>query len=76
MKTDDCNAWLRRQLAEVETALEQLVPADAPVGLGLAMRYAVLDGGKRAAASAGAGRLRGRGRRPGGSPACGPWQWN
>ena len=47
MKIDDSNAWLRSQLAEVETALEQLVPADAPVGLGLAMRYAVLDGGKR-----------------------------
>ena len=31
----------------VERALERWVPADAPAGLGEAMRYAVLDGGKR-----------------------------
>ena len=47
MKMDNSDAWLRHQLADVEAALVALVPADAPVGLGLAMRYAVLDGGKR-----------------------------
>jgi farnesyl diphosphate synthase len=31
----------------VEAALSTWVPADAPAGLGLAMRYGVLDGGKR-----------------------------
>jgi farnesyl diphosphate synthase len=39
--------WARRQLEAVEGALENWVPADAPAGLGLAMRYGVLDGGKR-----------------------------
>ncbi|MFO1337162.1 MAG: farnesyl diphosphate synthase [Burkholderiaceae bacterium] len=47
MKRDDFEAWMRQELAAVETALETLVPADTPAGLGLAMRYAVLDGGKR-----------------------------
>jgi farnesyl diphosphate synthase len=48
-------AWSARQLAQVEAALERWVTADAPVGLDhgapaalvAAMRYAVLDGGKR-----------------------------
>jgi farnesyl diphosphate synthase len=35
------------QLRRVEEALSTWVPADAPAGLGLAMRYGVLDGGKR-----------------------------
>ena len=35
------------QLDRVESALSKWVPADAPAGLGAAMRYAVLDGGKR-----------------------------
>jgi farnesyl diphosphate synthase len=35
------------QLRRVEAALSTWVPADAPAGLGLAMRYGVLDGGKR-----------------------------
>jgi farnesyl diphosphate synthase len=39
--------WLRTALATVEQALERWVPADAPGGLGEAMRYGVLDGGKR-----------------------------
>jgi len=39
--------WVRASLAEVESALERWVPADAPAGLGAAMRYGVLDGGKR-----------------------------
>ncbi|RRD56542.1 polyprenyl synthetase family protein [Comamonadaceae bacterium OH2545_COT-014] len=40
-------AWQSAQLARVEQALHTWVPADAPAGLGEAMRYAVLDGGKR-----------------------------
>ena len=39
--------WTRNCLAQVEQALESWVPADAPGGLGEAMRYGVLDGGKR-----------------------------
>ncbi len=39
--------WLRREGEVVERALETWVPADAPAGLGMAMRYGVLDGGKR-----------------------------
>ncbi len=41
------NQWAQQTLADVESALEAWVPADAPAGLGLAMRYGVLDGGKR-----------------------------
>jgi farnesyl diphosphate synthase len=43
----DLAGWSQARLAEVEAALERWVPADAPAGLGDAMRYAVLDGGKR-----------------------------
>jgi farnesyl diphosphate synthase len=43
----DFEAWSRRQLDIVERALETWVPADTPAGLGEAMRYGVLDGGKR-----------------------------
>src|SRR5512142_2829708 len=39
--------WSAGQLARVEAALSDWVVADAPAGLGEAMRYAVLDGGKR-----------------------------
>lgn len=39
--------WAATGLQTVERALEAWVPADAPAGLGAAMRYAVLDGGKR-----------------------------
>jgi farnesyl diphosphate synthase len=39
--------WVSESLARFETALDQLVPASAPAGLGEAMRYAVLGGGKR-----------------------------
>ncbi|HEV8692391.1 MAG TPA: farnesyl diphosphate synthase [Ideonella sp.] len=47
MKLDDFDAWVRQELDAVETALDALVPEDTPAGLGDAMRYAVLDGGKR-----------------------------
>jgi farnesyl diphosphate synthase len=43
----DLGAWMAARQVRVEQALSQWVPADAPVGLGEAMRYAVLDGGKR-----------------------------
>ena len=43
----DIDGWSRRQLADVEAALQAWVPAQAPAGLGVAMRYGVLDGGKR-----------------------------
>jgi farnesyl diphosphate synthase len=43
----DLGAWSSERLARVEDALSRWVVADAPAGLGEAMRYAVLDGGKR-----------------------------
>ena len=47
----DLNIWSAKQLAAVEKALSRWVAnpteAPAPAGLGDAMRYAVLDGGKR-----------------------------
>ena len=51
----DCAVWAQSRLVEVEDALDRWVTADAPPGLGhgapaqlvQAMRYAVLDGGKR-----------------------------
>jgi len=41
------DAWRQAQQAAVERALSSWVSADLPAGLGKAMRYAVLDGGKR-----------------------------
>jgi farnesyl diphosphate synthase len=43
----DLTHWSSAHLAQVEQALQRWVAADAPAGLGEAMRYAVLDGGKR-----------------------------
>ena len=43
----DFDDWSTAELQAVETALQRWVPADAPAGLGDAMRYGVLDGGKR-----------------------------
>ncbi len=43
----DLNPWSQAHLAQVEQALSQWVGHGAPAGLGDAMRYAVLDGGKR-----------------------------
>jgi farnesyl diphosphate synthase len=43
----DLGPWSAQRLARVEEALSRWVVADAPAGLGEAMRYAVLDGGKR-----------------------------
>jgi farnesyl diphosphate synthase len=47
MKSDDFEAWITLEQRRVERALEDWVPTDAPAGLGEAMRYGVLDGGKR-----------------------------
>ena len=47
MNGAEFDAWARAELARVEAALERWVPGDAPAGLGTAMRYGVLDGGKR-----------------------------
>ena len=43
----DFPRWSAAHLTEVESALDRWVVAGAPAGLGEAMRYAVLDGGKR-----------------------------
>jgi farnesyl diphosphate synthase len=43
----DFDSWSRNQLDTVESALSAWVPGAAPAGLGQAMRYGVLDGGKR-----------------------------
>lgn len=43
----DFNQWSTAQLLRVEQALEAWVGVDTPADLGQAMRYAVLDGGKR-----------------------------
>jgi farnesyl diphosphate synthase len=40
-------AWSEARLAQVEQLLKQGIDGHAPAGLGEAMRYAVLDGGKR-----------------------------
>jgi farnesyl diphosphate synthase len=47
MSATSFDAWMCTALDQVETALDRQVPADAPADLGHAMRYGVLDGGKR-----------------------------
>jgi len=47
MSPDVFKSWSAQVLARVELALSDWVPASAPAGLGEAMRYGVLDGGKR-----------------------------
>jgi farnesyl diphosphate synthase len=47
MKLAEFEVWARAEVDAVEAALQAWVPADAPAGLGQAMRYGVLDGGKR-----------------------------
>ncbi|MGV3572128.1 MAG: polyprenyl synthetase family protein [Ramlibacter sp.] len=47
VKALDLKAWSAERLQRVEQALSDWVPQDAPAGIGQAMRYAVLDGGKR-----------------------------
>ncbi|RZJ11767.1 MAG: polyprenyl synthetase family protein [Rubrivivax sp.] len=47
MDAKDFDQWVSSSLEAFEAALDGLVPADAPAGLGETMRYAVLGGGKR-----------------------------
>lgn len=47
MDAKDFDHWVDTSLAAFEAAIDALVPASAPAGLGEAMRYAVLGGGKR-----------------------------
>ena len=47
MSPEQLQGWSAQVLARVESALGEWVPASAPAGLGEAMRYGVLDGGKR-----------------------------
>ena len=47
MSAFDFQAWMQHELAEVETALSGWVGTGTPDELREAMRYSVLDGGKR-----------------------------
>jgi farnesyl diphosphate synthase len=47
MTSADLDQWSHQGLASVEDALSRWISPQAPAGLGEAMRYAVLDGGKR-----------------------------
>lgn len=47
MKPEAYQVWSGAVLSRVEQALDAWVPADSPAELGEAMRYGVLDGGKR-----------------------------
>jgi farnesyl diphosphate synthase len=47
LNAQDFERWTQSSLTAFEAALDDLVPATAPAGLGEAMRYAVLGGGKR-----------------------------
>jgi farnesyl diphosphate synthase len=47
MTVFDLKAWMQPHLDRVEQALSAGIAADSPAKLGEAMRYAVLDGGKR-----------------------------
>jgi farnesyl diphosphate synthase len=47
MNAFELKIWMQPHLDRVEQALSQAIAADSPAQLGEAMRYAVLDGGKR-----------------------------
>jgi len=47
MEAKDFDRWVDQSLLAFEATLDDLVPASAPAGLGEAMRYASLGGGKR-----------------------------
>jgi farnesyl diphosphate synthase len=47
MSPFDLKAWMQPHLERVEHALSEGIKAHSPAALGEAMRYAVLDGGKR-----------------------------
>ncbi len=46
-KTFVLTDWMTPRLRQIEVALQDWIDSEAPAGLGQAMRYAVLDGGKR-----------------------------
>lgn len=45
--TFDFDSWHKAQLTRVEAALDGFIDAHSPADLGVAMRYGVLEGGKR-----------------------------
>lgn len=47
MNAWDLGSWMQPHLARIEQALAQAIALDSPADLGQAMRYAVLNGGKR-----------------------------
>jgi farnesyl diphosphate synthase len=47
MSSAELDQWSNRWLEDVERALSRWISPSAPAGLGEAMRYSVLDGGKR-----------------------------
>jgi farnesyl diphosphate synthase len=47
MSSAELDQWSNRWLDDVERALSRWISPSAPAGLGEAMRYSVLDGGKR-----------------------------
>ncbi|WP_457425252.1 polyprenyl synthetase family protein [Roseateles sp. P5_E7] len=47
MDAKDFDHWVDTSLTAFEAAIDSLVPANAPAGLGETMRYAALGGGKR-----------------------------
>ena len=47
MNRGDFDLWVKAEQEAIESSLQAWVPGDAPAGLGSAMRYGVLDGGKR-----------------------------
>ena len=47
LTASELDQWFNQRLSAVEEALSLWISPDAPAGLGQAMRYAVLDGGKR-----------------------------
>ena len=47
MSSFDFKTWMQAHLDRVEAALSEGIQANSPAHLGQAMRYAVLDGGKR-----------------------------
>ncbi len=47
MNPSEFDSWMRAELDTFEHVLQRWVPRAAPAGLGEAMRYGVLDGGKR-----------------------------
>jgi len=47
MSSFELKTWMQTHLDRIEMTLSEGIQQDAPAELGQAMRYAVLDGGKR-----------------------------